>query len=187
MEIRIKTGEKLKCEYTGKEYGVLVKIYPTTNLRRAGGDVDKGGLKTVPETLWLGRDALENALRMIDSSATPYSPQPMQPVARPDASGIVAPIVAPSPRVVGQNVKDPAEVIDAFRVELLELIKNPPKVRDSEQEGLGELHVIDLIKRFLPTFKNSNAMLPVLQKELGMDRNRFDIIMNKVGFKKARG
>ena len=165
METRIRTGENLKCDYTGKEYPALIKIYP-----EEGGEV-----KT--ETGWMGREVLANALGMINSLTTrqPTQAQAMTLVEQPQPQQ-----VANSPRIIGQNVKDSAEVVNAFRTELVKLIADPPKSRDGETAGLGELHVRELVKQFKPTFRNTNAMFPVLQKELGMDRNRFETIIAMV-------
>lgn len=154
MEIRIKKGKDLKCEYTGEDCDVMVKLIHD----------DGGG-----ETKWLSRTALEEALKVVGAI---------------DGGGAQAlhvhhhapNLVAELPKV---SAKDPLELIARFEAALNELVENPPD--NSKNDGsLAEIHVRELIALHMPVFKNPVAsMYPAIAAALGMPKERFEAIVKR--------
>lgn len=175
MEIRIKTGS-LTCEYTGEEAKVLVKL--------CDDEKKPGGSECVQATAWMGRKALEDALKLIDSiEGVPQkvvlteSPQHRLPTqVQFDGS---SPLMAQSTTSQAGNTPDSPAVINQFEKSLIELIQNPPKSREGEKDGVSEAHVKDLVSRFRATFQSPVAsMFPLLEKHLGMPKERFEMMMS---------
>ena len=182
MEVRVKTGESLKCEYTGKEVPALIKIYSHDEKI---------------ESAWMGSEALTDALRILHTISVVKVP--VAGVAAVQVPANVVPTVfnsvpIPVPEMVaydsppqsfrepqinipGRNPKDPIEMVQQFESAVIELVENPPKTRDNETDGLAETAIRDLIKRFKTSFRNPNAMFNPLRKHIGMSRERFDTLM----------
>lgn len=159
MEIRIKRGKELVCEYSGEPTEVMVKIIHD----------DGGG-----ETKWLSRTALEEALRVI--SAMDGGSRPTVAAAAPTMQA-AAGVMLPTPAKV--SAKDPPELIARFNTALAELVENPPD--NSKQDGsLAEIHVRELIALHLPVFKNPvDSMYPAIAQMLGMPKERFESIVKR--------
>ena len=170
METRIKTGEGLLCEYTGKPSVALVKLSPD----------GPGGT----ETGWLGEAALMDALRLLHAAG---GRNPLVEAMRNNSVLIPDPPAGetfgvdrppPPPPRPGAGAMDPPNVIQDFARELHELVENPPKARDNEREGLSETHIRDLIRRHLRNFRNpAVSMFPPLNSAIGMTRERLDVIL----------
>lgn len=179
MEVRIKTGENLKCEYTNKKSEALVKIYPVNDSQ------DNGNESTA--TGWMGKEALYDALNLLNSIDMPKKKdnllveQPLPiPSQAPHLSSVPSPPVQQQPKSVkfpGVDPKDSIELVKQFESTLVELINNPTAQWRSKTEGLSETEVRDLVTRFKPAFRNKNAMFTPLKKHLGMEKDRFDILM----------
>lgn len=170
MEIRIKTGENLKCYYTGEESKVLVNLCvdePTPD--------QNGNVPAVLTTGWIGRKALEDALKLINSveGVVPVPVVNQVPTweAKPqDVKSI-------SQNKVAKKPENP-EVAREFERSLVELIENPPKARDNEKEGLSELHLRELIGRYVRLFQDPfRGMFPILNNHIGMSQERFQTIL----------
>lgn len=176
MEIRIKTGKDLKCAYTGEDCRTLVKICGE----------DSGAVAF--ETHWMGRQALHDALKMIDSI------EGVQQVVQMPAT-FAPPFVVTSetpaqnlhmsppqqPQQAPQNANTSSQdnhVIRDFASALAELVENPPQSRDNGKDGLAEIHVRDLIGKYRGRLTNPLGLFPVVNKFLGMPRERFDIILS---------
>lgn len=173
MEIALKTGEELECDYTGTPVGVLVRL--------------EGSHPDAPKTGWLSRKALEDALRVISSLDGGGAP-----VARPMAAGAhVGTPAAPAPQegaapAVPPNPARPAapnmEVVQNFHREAVRLVKDAEREEPEEgkSKGVREQDLRDLILKFKPVFGSSGAQAAfrVLNLAIGMDRQRFDLIWN---------
>lgn len=165
MEIRIKTGTSLKCYYSDEESNVLVKICSDND-------------EAAQVTEWIGRKALEDALRLIDSidgrvKVMTSSYAVIGPTVPQD---VVSPVVPPK-----QTISvDPPQLVKQFEVAVRELAENPPKARDGEKDGLSEWHIKDLLKRFKASFQNPGSMYPPLSRHVGMNRDRFDTLISMI-------
>lgn len=201
MDSRIKTGDDLKCEYTGAEAKALIKIY---------GEGDA-------ESAWMGAEVLGQALKLLSSvEPKPLSrdytgqmpndkmpiwltekpepivvPQNMEATAyfsnQPDAP---APRKAgPAPRTPGRNIKVPAEVVKNFTGACEELKANPPKTRESDPDGVvPESAIRELIKNFLPYFgENPNQMFTPLRQIFNFNKERFTTIVDGMRLERKRG
>lgn len=169
MEIRIKTGEALTCEYTGAEHDVLVKLGP-----------DDGAT----ETKWIGIAALMQAARVIGSISKECQPQIPQQPAAPVAS---APQQMPGQVIHGASpLKDPPEAKDQFEKDLTRFVDkeseedSSAEVKPGEERPsyLPEMKLKEYVRSKARTFRNPVAvMLPALAKHVGMGKDRLEHIL----------
>lgn len=174
MEIRIKSGDGVRCEYTGQESQVLVRLVAETESRMTNDSEHRANDR---DSGWMGRKALESALKILDS---------MEGRSQTVTSGFIAVQSPPMPMVdvphgyapAAPVGVDSAQQIAQFEQDLVELVNNPPQSRDGGKPGLSEVHVRDLIFRYRNTFKNPmDSMGPALDAYLQMSRERLSVIM----------
>lgn len=175
MEIRIKTGEDLICEYSGKLSEILVKF--------KANDQDDGHW-----TQWASAEALEEVLRFIGGRAAPLPPvQPIWPGAIPPSPpyqvsceqpthvGQTVPQGQSGPVIIGKQPENPA-FVKAFNKDLQKVIVDGENATDKEgnpKPEISERHVREVIWRHAGNFRNPvAAMLPSLLKALGKDMTR---------------
>lgn len=199
MDSRIKTGDGLKCEYTGTDAKALIKIY-------GEGDV---------ESAWMGSEVLNQALNLLSSvepkkkllierESTGYMsndkmpawldenrskpfklPDEMKKVGIFANNGIDS---GPAPRTPGRNVKVPPEVVKNFTSACQELKDHPPKSRESDTDGVPESSIRELIKNFLPYFgDNPNQMFTPLRIIFSFNKERFTTIVDGMRLERKRG
>lgn len=191
MEIRIKTGEGLVCEYTQVTTNVLVKL-----LMDGGSDTGERP-PFFTETHWLSRRALEEALKVVGAVDGQGVAAPPPPSTWPkelwahtrnaqfDDDGQPAPwieagqpqVPPPAPRATRPQ-KDPPEAVARFEKALIGLMEDPPSSTRAEDGALKEIHVRELVTLHRSVFQNPvDAMAPVLAKHLGIDRQRVEMMV----------
>lgn len=175
MEIRIREGENLVCEISGNaENTTLIKMIGL------GGDPAK-------ETPWMGEWALTKALKII----APFAAQPAQPYQNH--------IAAPQPQIEHQpapvaTARPPMALTPAvqadlklFEGDLVDMMNDPPAMRDGKPaDGLSEAEIRRLIGDHQNRFQDPNALFPILRKHLGMEKGRFDMIIESNRKSRAR-
>ena len=175
MEIRIKTGEDLKCSYTGEIASALVNLcyeYPAHD--------DHANCPTThrAETGWMGRRALEQALSILNS-VEGRTPQPVM-VARGFVAEAGEPIAAGMPVVMAARPAsvNPKAMVDAFGREMAALVENPPKTRENEKDGLSEHHIREVMRKYVTSFPDPvGAMAPILNGMIGMPKERVETLV----------
>ena len=188
MEFNVKTGKDLACVVSGEECAVLVKVRYF--------DAVGGAL----ETEWLGRPAVEKMLRMIEASERvegigayerlPFLSEadievPLSQGSVKLSGSVPAPAAAPhvpqKNRIFSKGIdpKDRPEVINNFSAALKDLVDNPPGVNGSGQSDgtVPEGSLKEIVRMYLPTFRNRNAMFKPLQEHFSFDKARFDRVL----------
>lgn len=169
MEIRLKEGASLRCEITGTEEKALVKL-----------QTDSG------ETPWMGIEALRKAYRILAPIAGEQ--QDLEPQKKreaeihlltdpPQLQAQTAPSVsAPSqPRKLSQS---DIQNLTEFQNQLVDLINDPPPMNDGgSTDGLSEAHIRGLIRDHQGRFQDPFTLYPILQRHLGMAKDRFQKIV----------
>lgn len=175
MEISIKTGDGIRCDYTGEDAKVLVRL--------EGAHVEDvqfpAPIKGV-RTGWLSRKALEDALRVIgslDGGPSAAQPSPQFHVTAPHQSvAHEPPAVVPQPQIAPPNM----EAVQNLDRELVRMIKQAEQEgpEDGKKKGVREIEIRELIAKHKPVFGSSGAahMFRVLNHHIGMQRDRFDLI-----------
>lgn len=193
MDARVKSGDSLKCDYTGNDdCGAVVKIYGANDV----------------ETGWMSAEVLEHGLKMLQSvqsknyrasqlegpkiltgqayqPLTNHSVKPIDAVGEGVSVALSEPVV-PIPKETGVPTpgkappKDPPQVVKHFEDDLIELKKNPPpKTANSEPDGtIPEFAIKKIIVKHKDYFKNPNQMFTPLRKHVGMNRGRFQMILD---------
>lgn len=171
MDISLQTGKNLKCPYTGGETDVLVTL-------KGDGEVTAGKLSE--EALVKGL-ALVRSYKAAMGQATLPDPVVPQQVMAPapaqhhvQASMPTMPAQAPAPQGA---MRDNPQIISNFEKELVNLIQNPPDDGQGKGNGLSEIHIRELVKKFKGAFLDPKNMFGPLNRALGMDRDRFDILL----------
>ena len=165
MEIRIKTGKELACDYTDSEAEALVKLFN-----------DDG----IGETLWLSRKALVDALRVLDAIEGRAVAQPVQQQhhQEPRRQLLVDEVAQEEPQKKNRSRPDSPEVVKRFEKAVAELVENPPESKKNDGT-LAEIHIRELIQMHKPVFNDPlGSMFPVLNRYIGMDRNRVELILS---------
>jgi hypothetical protein len=158
VELRVRIGDGLVCDYSSQSAPSLVKFVNESSGIESG---------------WMSEGALLAGLRMISSMV---QQKPSQEVLRQD-------ILTDSfngSRGEGRRaaaVQTNTAAVAAFAKELVELINDPPRATEKEKEGLSELHIRTLMQSHLPAVGNRDAMYPVLNQYLGMTKERYDSII----------
>lgn len=178
MQISIKTSgedQKIRCEYTGAETGVLVRL--------ASADEEPGPPSKGIQTGWLSRKALEDALRVISSLDGGGAPAMRTSAATGGPSGPQEAAPAPTAPVQRQAPASPpvsTETIQGFDRELVRLVKTAEQEEPEEgkKKGVKEQDIRDLILKYRMAFGASGtvAAFRVLNARLGMARERFDLL-----------
>ena len=173
MEIRLKEGPSLRCEITGTEEKALVKL-----------QTDSG------ETPWMGIEALRKAYRIL--APIVQEPQELDPVPQkkreadihlltdPPQPQFQAAQPQPQPQPQGRKTLSQFEIqsLTEFQNQLVELINDPPPMNDrGGADGLSEAHIRGLIRDHQGRFHDPSALYPMLQRHLGMAKDRFDKII----------
>lgn len=179
MEFKIKQEPGLLCDYTKNSASVLVQL------------VDINGNSTA----WISASALRNALNLIislESNSTHdfdtelqriphFDPAHLQPenMVKTGVSA-VAPIQemfqTPKPPLSRKESED-KRMLDALREDCIELAENPPPDAKGRQDGVQESHIRELMGRYKPRLSNPKAMFSVLNAIFGMDKSRFDCLL----------
>jgi hypothetical protein len=178
MEYSLKTGNDLKCDYSGKQSNVLIKFTSE----------DFG------VTGWFCPEALREAINVVSSLEGVTNPvtQPM-PVKRMTA--FTKPqnieLLAIAEPEFEEEVEEVAAVIQPkksavqdpkilrlqrdFKRACQELIENPPE--DSVKgihDGLSEVHIRELVRDWKGKFADPRAMYSVLQEMFGIPKERLE-------------
>lgn len=166
MDISLQTGEALKCPYTGRDTDVLV------TLKGEGQEAAK-----------LSEEALTKALALIRSYKV-MSGNPQAAIAAHAAPAAPAQVPhSPIPQQVHAAAptqpmgSDNPKLIENFDKELVNLLQNPPDDGQGKQGGLSEIHIRELVKKFKGAFMEPRNMFGPLNARLGIDRDRFDILL----------
>lgn len=163
MEIRLREGDGLQCEVAGTNEKALIKL-----------QTEKG------ETPWMGIEALKKAYRILAPIAG-ESMELQQPKkyltrqAEPEPE-YAQPKAMPSPPPPASKKLSDNDIrnLTQFQNELVELIANPPAMNDGPVDGLSEAHIRRLISNHQGRFQDPFTLYPILQKHLGMGRERFE-------------
>lgn len=172
MEIRIRTGQDLACEYTGSQHDVLVKLSPDDGASGGG------------ETMWLGIDALMQAARLIGSISKECQ---LPPQMQPQSLAASQPQQMPGQVIHGASpLKDPPEAKDQFEKDLTRFVDkeseedSSAEVKPGEERPsyLPEMKLKEYVRSKARTFRNPVAvMLPALAKHVGMGKERLEHIL----------
>lgn len=167
MEIALKTGEELECNYTGSAVGVLVRL--------------QGSSPDAPQTGWLSRKALEDALRVISSLDGGGAP-----VVHAVAAG--TPVASARPQQAPVPTRTPVapvnvEVVQNLVREVQKLVSAAEREEPDEgkKKGVKEQDVRELMQKFKPLFpgpSGAQQAFRVFNGTIGMARERFDLIWN---------
>lgn len=169
MEYKVRTGDGLKCGFSGKPANVLVKILH-----------DEGTKNTATE--WMSREVLEEAFAMIDfferripAGRPALLEEEMtgtHAVARPPAFRQAPKVaaLAPAPSVMERGL------VEQFRVACIDLAENPPPgINGEPQAGVPELAIRELLGQWRARFQNVRSMQPVVADIFGMHSDRFEL------------
>jgi len=166
MEIRLREGDGLQCEVAGTNEKALIKL-----------QTEKG------ETPWMGIEALKKAYRILapiagetlDLQQYPKKYPTRQAEAEPEFAQQPKAIPSPPPPAASKKLSDnDIRNLTQFQSELVELIANPPAMNDGPVDGLSEAHIRRLISNHQGRFQDPFTLYPILQKHLGMGRERFE-------------
>lgn len=179
MDIQIRTGEGLQCEYSGAASVALVRV------RYA----DSGNEENAPWTDWMGRSALEQAMRMLSVAegaaapavlvgAPPHQHLPYVQAAAPPPSA--PPVVHQPPGWVKPT--NPPALMDQFERQLNRLIDRGETEEDEKgnKRGLHEADLRDLISSYVDALPNHTQMFAVLRRKMAMERPRFDLLVSSI-------
>lgn len=171
MEIRLKEGPDLRCEVSGEAEKALIKL-----------QTDKG------ETPWMGISALKKAYKILapiagESAEIVPAPSPQKLMREPQQRLHEAEVVDHAPQSLAiATPSQPSqkltprdtENLRIFQDELVALIEDPPPMRDgAPADGLSEAHIRRLIGDHQHRFQDPITLFPILQRHLGMRRERF--------------
>lgn len=175
MEVRIKKGDGLKCQYSGNEASVLIKIY-----EHDAQDSEKS-------SGWICADALKDAYNMLQAAEGRV--EKLKPIAAQAAPQLLTetPTLAPvvetvaKPQAQPEKPKDNPQLMANFQKDLVQLINEPPKSREGEKDGLSEIHVKELIGKYRGAFLDlKGSMWPILNRHIGMTSDRFNFIVDSL-------
>jgi len=170
MDIQIRTGDDLTCGYTGKPTSALVRIRPGDE------QVDEGGGEYW--TQWMGRSALEQAMRMLVVAEGP-SQQSTEAI-MPTTTAAAAPHYDRPQSPQRAKRINPPDLIKQFDRQFQRLLERGEREQDEKGQarGLTETDLRELVANFKDSFPNPTAaMLPILARNIGMTRERFEILL----------
>lgn len=190
MDIQVRTGEGLECEYTGHDAIALVRI--KRDWEGEGGTLagDAGG----QWTLWMGRSALEQALRMLgtaeNSQAIPFPPPAVVAMASAQAHALssrLEPASTGAPRPPSgppgwTKPTNPPALMQQFERQLTRLIDRGQTEEDEKGKlrGLVESDLRELVASFVDALPNRTQMFGVLRRKIGMEKSRFDLLVSSI-------
>lgn len=155
MDMMLKTGNDMKCAYTGESSSVFITL-------KGDGGVEAGQLS---------ESALTKALAMIRSYKAMVS------AGSASVSTVEQP-VSRAPVQMERLTQDPPALVQQFATAAAHLMDNPPEDQAGKSGGLAEIHIRELIGKWKTSFAHPKAaMAPVLMNVFGISKERIEILI----------